>query len=223
MSRVSAALRTLASTGFGTSRRTVAGVALLGVALAPLSGCTSAQLDGQASSYVIIDNIQCANGADPTEMAGTCDSDVQTLVDQKVGDETVKVITYFEDPGSVAFRLGMKNPSLEPSPTNFITITRYRVEYVRADGRRTPGVDVPYPFDGAITVTVRDTPVAHGFSLVRMQSKLENPLRPLAGFGGSIAIATLAEVTFFGTDQAGREVSVMGRVGVTFADWGDPE
>ena len=41
-----------------------------------------------------------------------------------------------------------------PSANNDITIDRYRVEYTRADGRNTPGVDVPYAFDGAITVTI---------------------------------------------------------------------
>ena len=37
------------------------------------------------------------------------------------------------------------------------------------------------------------------------------------------AISTLAEVTFFGQDQTGREVAVTGTIGVNFANWGDPE
>ena len=33
----------------------------------------------------------------------------------------------------------------------------------------------------------------------------------------------IAEVTFYGTDQAGNDVTVTGTISVTFADFGDPE
>ena len=36
-------------------------------------------------------------------------------------------------------------------------------------------------------------------------------------------ISTIAEVTFYGHDQTGREVQVQGLTSVNFADWGDPE
>ena len=85
------------------------------------------------------------------------------------------------------------------------------------------GVDVPYPFDGALTVTVGDAPVTTTLVLVRVQAKQEAPLRALIGGGGAIAISTMADIVLFGTDQAGREVSVTARISVNFADWGDPE
>jgi hypothetical protein len=44
----------------------------------------------------------------------------------------------------------------------------------------------------------------------------------LANGGGAIVISTIARVTFYGRDQAGREVSVTGQIGVNFSDWGDP-
>ena len=44
----------------------------------------------------------------------------------------------------------------------------------------------------------------------------------LRGLGGSVVISTLADVTFYGHDQAGRETSVTGQISVNFADWGDP-
>ena len=84
------------------------------------------------------------------------------------------------------------------------------------------GVDVPYAFDGAITATVTNTPVQVTFTLVRIQAKEEAPLHALAGAGGAIAISTIADVTFYGRDQAGNDVSVTGSIGITFADWGDP-
>ena len=53
--------------------------------------------------------------------------------------------------------------SRPPRPTNnFITVTRYHVEFRRTDGRNTPGVDVPYAFDGAGTVTVAESAATHG-------------------------------------------------------------
>ena len=87
---------------------------------------------------------------------------------------TVKDVTgVYEDPGAVTFRLGLKDPGssatpIAPTPNNYITVTGYHVTYIRADGRNTPGVDVPYPFDGAITVTVVDGTASAGFILVRV-------------------------------------------------------
>jgi hypothetical protein len=97
------------------------------------------------------------------------------------------------------------------------------VRYVRSDGKNTPGVHVPHPFDGAMTVTVNPAGVTGTFVWVRVQSKLEAPLLGLRGLGGAIAISTLAEITFYGYDQAGREVSVTGNMSVNFADWADPD
>lgn len=195
----------------------------LGAVLVPLTACTSTQRQGTASSYVIVQGIQAASGAKPGDFGGTLASDVQTLVDATVNGQQVKSPTIYEDLGRVSMQLAMKDPvGLEPTTANFITFTRYRVEYVRADGRNTPGVDVPYPFDGAVTITVGDSPVTTGLTLVRIQAKLENPLLPLVGGGGALAISTMAKITFYGADQTGREVIASGNISVTFADWGDP-
>ena len=52
--------------------------------------------------------------------------------------------------------------------------------YRRSDGRNTPGVDVPYAFDGAVTFTVPPgDDVAIPFELVRIQAKFEAPLAQL--------------------------------------------
>ena len=201
----------------------LAPVVALGTLLLPLAGCGS-NLPGTASSYVIVQSLQGASGAEPDQFGGTLSSDVQTLVEANVGGEAVRTPTVFEDPGRIVLQLAMKDP-LGPAPTsaNYVTFTRYRVNYVRADGRNTPGVDVPHSFDGAITVTVTDQATTANLTLVRVQSKLENPLLPLVGGGGALAITALADVTLYGHDQPGREVSTSARISVTFADWGDPE
>ena len=101
------------------------------------------------------------------------------------------------------------------------------MDFIRSDGRNTPGVDVPFGFDGGVTLTVDDTGGAAAFTLVRVQAKLEAPLLALrrpSGLppGGASVISTLAQITFYGADQAGRAVSVTGTISVNFADWADP-
>jgi hypothetical protein len=204
------------------------GLALL-LVLAPGAACTTQQLDsGVSPSFLIISSLRAASGATPTEFTSVLPSDVITFVRQNIDGEDVLVATVFEDTMEVTFDLALKDPGTPDSPTqptsaNFITVTRYRVEFVRADGRNTPGVDVPYPFDGAATLTVSGPAAVSVMPLVRHQAKLEAPLAALAGGGGSVAISAIARVTFYGADQAGRQVSVTGQIGVNFADWGDPE
>jgi hypothetical protein len=198
----------------------VAGAAALTL---PISGCTSAQTTGLSPAYLIVNSLLAASGATPDKFGGTLPSDVITLV-QVNGTSSP---TVFEDLGQATFTLALKDPgslttATTPSTTNFITLTRYHVQYLRSDGRMTPGVDVPYPFDGGMTVTVTDSGAVASFTLVRVQAKGEAPLKALANGGGANTISTIAEVTFYGADQAGRAVSVTGRVGVTFSDWGDP-
>jgi hypothetical protein len=197
-------------------------VAAVAALAAPFTGCTAQQRQGTGSSYLIINNIVGVPGSDPTRKGNVLDSDVQTYVKVQIDGKDVRVPTVFEDGGTVSLALGMKDPSVDPSPTNYITVNRYRVEYVRADGRNTPGVDVPYPFDGAFTATVSGSDSGGGFTLVRIQAKNEAPLKLLIGGGAAYSISTIAKVTFYGQDQAGHEVSVVGQIGVNFADWGDP-
>ena len=103
-----------------------------------------------------------------------------------------------------------------------MTINRYRITYIRADGRNTPGVDVPFPIEGAVTATVTSTPTVVPFEIVRHQQKLEQPLRSLANFGGRLFISTIAEITFYGADQVGNDVQAKATINVSFSDYADP-
>jgi hypothetical protein len=178
--------------------------------------CGEMVRQGQGSSYLIISTLQAASGASPSTFSGVLASDVVTLVE---GSPTI-----FEDPARVTFLLAMKDAGAAtpttPSTNNFITVNRYRVRYIRTDGRNTEGVDVPYGFDGAITGTIAGR-ATFGFTLVRIQAKMEAPLAALAVNGN--AISTIAQVTFYGHDQTGRETSVMGQISVNFSNWGDPQ
>jgi hypothetical protein len=203
-------------------------LAVLAAALGT-SACGEVARTGRSPAYLILDRLEGANGAEPDEFSTFVPSDVLTLVRQTIDGAEVRVPTRFLDPGRVTFRVGLKNPGVAGSPTqptsmNAITVTRYRVVYKRTDGRNTQGVDVPYAFDGGMSLTVPESAAAVGFfELVRIMAKNENPLVRLVNSGGVESFATIADVTFYGTDQAGNEVSVTGSISVTFADWGDPD
>jgi hypothetical protein len=193
---------------------------VLAMALVTMTvSCGDMQRQGTGSSYLIINQLEAASGATPSAFGGTLNSDVITVVDD--------IPTVFNDQGKVTLTLAMKDPggtSLPTSPTsaNFITIDRYRVRYIRADGRNTPGVDVPSGFDGAATGTVTDSGLTLGFEIVRHLSKEQAPLAALAR-NFSVIISTIAEVTFYGHDQTGREASVTGQILISFGDFGDPQ
>ncbi len=190
--------------------------AAIGLVLASIS-CGTQTRQGTSSSYLIISTLEGASGADPGAFGATLASDVITVVNG--------VSTFFGDLGRVGFALGLKDPGAASSPTtptqnNFITVNRYHVRFIRTDGRNTEGVDVPYAFDGAFTVTVSgDTTV--GFTLVRNQAKQEAPLAAL--MISPVVISTIAEITFYGHDQTGREVTAVGNISVSFANFGDPK
>jgi hypothetical protein len=182
-----------------------------------LTACGDLTRQGTGSSYLIIAALDAAPGSEPDEFgSGVLYSDVLTVVDDNP--------TIFSDVGRVRFLLGMKDPGGTASPTtptsaNLITVNRYQVRYIRADGRNTPGVDVPYPFDGVLTVTVGGGETEAGFEIVRHVAKKEAPL--LALQASPVIITTIAEVTFFGRDQTGREVSAIGTITIEFGNFGD--
>jgi hypothetical protein len=191
-------------------------VGILALTLAGVS-CGSVVRDGTGTSFLIIGSLQAASGAQPDEMGGTLNSDVLTIVDD--------VPTIFNDVAEATFTLGLKNQGpgapTAPSQNQFITIDRYRVQFMRTDGRNTPGVDVPHGFDGSLTATVGSGETEAGFQLVRHIAKQEAPLAALAS--SPVIISTIAEITFFGRDQTGHEVSATGRISVDFGNFGDPE
>lgn len=189
------------------------------------ASCGSVVRQGRGSSYLVIDNLAAASGAKADIFANVLQSDVVTNVKTQLSGQTIWVPTVFEDPGQIKIHAAMKDVSdgAGPTPNNEITINRYHVSFMRPDGRNSQGVDVPYAFDGAITATIGDQQATLSFVIVRAQAKKEAPLAALQAGGGSLTISTIAEITFYGRDQAGNQVSVTGKISVNFADWGDPQ
>jgi hypothetical protein len=205
----------------GTRRKAVwgsrAAALALAIGAAVSTSCGNVVRQGTGGSFLIVSSIEAAPGAEPTDFGNTLLSDVLTVVDD--------IPTFFNDVARVTFRLGLKDPGSSSSPTapsqnDAITINRYHVRFFRADGRNTPGVDIPYEFDGAFTLTVAGGDATAGFTLVRNVAKMEAPLAALR-FNGVI-LSTIAEVTFYGADQTGHEVSATARITIDFGNFGDP-
>jgi hypothetical protein len=202
----------------------VAGVTLATVVTA---GCGDYVRESRSPSQLVMVELVGASGAEPDKFGGTLYSDVVTLVKRDVNGQQQEVPTTFSDNGRVTLRLILRDPgspgvTTAPSELNAVTINRYRVVYRRADGRNTPGVDVPFPFDSAITFTVSsDGTFQMPFEIVRHVAKEEAPLLGLTS--AATVISTIAEVTFYGRDQAGNDIAATGTIGIEFGNFGDPQ
>jgi hypothetical protein len=203
-------------------KRLLAVVPLIGAA----TSCGDVVRTGRSPSYLVIDSLAgIRGGVTLLPPVNPLISDVVTNVSSPLPcTQDVPCPTIFSDPAEVVMHIALKDPGTATAPTvatqvNAVTITRYHVDYIRADGRNTPGVDVPYGFDSAVTVTVSTTASTFGFELVRIVAKEEAPLRQLRN--SNSFITALARVTFYGHDQAGNEVSVTGSIQINFGNFGD--
>jgi hypothetical protein len=187
------------------------------------SSCGAAVRQGRSSVFLVIDTLQGAAGGgfNANRFGGTLFSDVSVNVTSPAPCSTTSpCATVYSDSGQVVHRLAPKDVSVEPTTNNQVTITRYTVNYRRADGRNTPGVDVPYSFSGAVTGTVPPTGTATlSFELVRYVAKAESPLVQL--IANPTVISTLTDVTFYGKDQVGNDISVTGSLQIEFGNFGD--
>jgi len=198
---------------------TVLAVAAVAVATA---SCGDVVRQGRSPVFLVMDSLTGSRGGPGGgTFSGTLQSDVIVLLTSPAPcTPTARCPAVFSDSGQVVLRLVSKDISLAPTSNNAVTITRYRITFRRADGRNTPGVDVPYGFDGAVTATVPASGSATvSFELVRHVTKEEPPVVLLIG-NGSI-IHTIAEVTFYGADQVGNDISVTGTMSIEFGNFGD--
>jgi hypothetical protein len=196
-------------------------LAVTAVAVASAS-CGDVVRTGRAPVFLVLDSLQAARGgAQTSTFTSTLASDVITNVTSPAPCTTDNPCpTIFGDSGQATLHLSPKDIAVAPSANNEVTITRVHVQYRRTDGRNTPGVDVPYPFDGASTVTVPATGQATiGFVLVRNTAKQESPLVQLETNG--LIISTIADVTFYGRDLVGNDISVTGSIQIDFGNFGD--
>jgi len=185
-------------------------LAALAVTTLLASACANDLVSASRSSTIlVIERIGAVAGGSPDDPIDTfLNSDISVILPD-IGRVTTRLA--FKSPGT------SENPA-SPTSANWVTITSYRVVYRRSDGRNEEGVDVPYRFEGGMTMTTSDIGSAE-FTLVRAQAKLEEPLILLRDGGGAVAISVVAEITFYGHDQTGAEVSADGTIGINFKDF----
>jgi len=194
-----------------TMQRVKQYVCMAAVAAATVS-CGDVVRDGRSPVYLIVDSLVVKDNQ------ATLLSDVLTKGSISNDLATVTLRMSLKDIGATA-------TVTQPSLNNEVTINRYRVVYRRADGRNTPGVDVPYGFDGAATGTIAvGGTLKIVFELVRHIAKEESPLIQLRFTNGNTppAISTITDVTFYGRDQVGNELNVTGSMMINFGDFADP-
>jgi hypothetical protein len=194
------------------------------------ASCGDVVRQGASPVFLTIDSFTVSQGlSTPKYVSPPLTSDVLTLVTtgsngSRACSTSDPCPTTINDLGQVELRLVLKDigtPIVQatPSTNNEVTITRYHVSYRRADGRNTPGVDVPHAFDGATTGTIPASGTATlGFELVRHVAKEESPLVQLVNNG--VVITTIADVTFYGRDRVGNEISATGSVQIDFGNFG---
>jgi len=198
---------------------------LLTVLLASGISCGDVVRQGRSPMLLVIDRLEASRGPDG-EFAGTLFSDVLTIVTEPAPcTEDNPCAVTFGDSGRVTLRLVPKDLGSPTAPTvptsnNDVTINRYHVNYKRADGRNAPGVDVPYPFDGSVTGTVPSSGTASfAFQLVRIVAKHEAPLVQLQD--SPVFLDVIADLTFYGQDRVGNDISITGSLLIEFGNFGD--
>ncbi len=198
-----------------THMRTAPRIFLLAAAVAAATSCGDVVRNGRAPVLLVIDSLQAQPGGSTATVPGPLLSDVQPVTTPCGAPCSPNR----PDFGEVKMHLEVKDIGITgtpptPSSNNQVTITRYHVSYRRADGRNTQGVDVPFAFDGTITATI---PATFSFELVRIAAKEEAPLRQLVN--SPTVITTIADVTFYGTDLVGNEISVTGSITIEFGNF----
>jgi hypothetical protein len=211
-----------------TAMRSISRFVALAATAAITASCGDVARTGRAPVYLVIDSISASTGGGSGGGSGSSflQSDViRLLTSPDPCSAASPCPTNYSDNGIATFHISLKdigttvNPS-GPSSNNQVTINRYHVSYRRADGRNTPGVDVPYGFDGAGTVTVPIQGTASlGFELVRHAAKGESPLVQL--INNPTIITTIAEVTFYGQDLVGNAIQASANIQVDFGNFAD--
>jgi hypothetical protein len=202
-------------TAFNQLKKLSGAIALITVSVS----CGDVVRQGRSPVYLVVDQLMAAPGGG----TGSGTKSNVLLSDVAVNAPapcSVSTPCIYDDGGEVTLRALRKDVSATaPTSNSEVTINRYHITYRRADGRNTPGVDVPYAFDGAVTGTTSGGSLKLTFEMVRHVAKMETPLIELGT--NAAVITTIAEVTFYGRDQVGNDVSVSGSMQVNFGNFAD--
>jgi hypothetical protein len=203
-------------------------IRLFGLAalIAATASCGDVVRQGGAPVFLVIDQLAGQRGAVSLGApSNPLSSDVITNITSPAPCSADSPCpTIFGDSGTVTLRAPLKDigatAPLTPTSNNEVTINRIHVQYTRADGRNTQGIDVPFGFDSAITGTIPPGgSLQLGFELVRHVAKQEAPLVQLRTSNNFIS--ALATITFYGVDRVGNNVQTTGQIQIEFGNFGD--
>jgi hypothetical protein len=184
----------------------------LAVAVVAASSCGDVVRTGRSPVMLVMNSLSGG-----VAVAGPLQSDVIRRVTASCTPGAAPCV--LADPGTASLAVVAKDVTLAPTTNNAVTVTRYRVVFRRADGHNVEGVDVPYAFDGAATATIAAGATGTvGLVLVQSTAKRETPLVQLTS-NPEASLATIADVTFYGQDQVGNEISVTGSILINFGDF----
>ncbi len=175
-----------------------------------LSACNPIEDDSKSSSMLIVESIrgqdQEGNAADYLQS----DVEKQGSVFADIATATLRAETLDPD------------PLLGTSQYNDIIVNRYTVTYSRVDGKNTPGVDVPLPFEGSLSALVKvGNTTSFSFVVVREVAKLEPPLVRLAEGRAEGVLQVVARIDFYGQDMTNNKVKATGYLTIYFANYVD--
>jgi len=194
--------------------RTIRVLVLSALAFA-LAACNPLENETQSMSYLVVDRLR---GMDAT---GAASDYIQS--DVLYEDPTTGETSIIADIATATLTVHMLDPDpiMGASPYADVELTSYTVTFTRADGRNTPGVDVPYPFEGDLTRILEvETPTNVSFVIVRESAKQESPLLDILQLNTRAEVFTAtAQVDFYGHDLTGAEVKATGYISITFANY----
>jgi hypothetical protein len=185
-------------------------VLTVAVAFVILAGCNTLSRQAQSSSLIIIESITGkTTGGDEVAFL---ESDVL-----RTGGVQADAAT-----ANITIRLVNPDPINGPSQFNDVVLTNYRVTYELQNSPGTPGVDVPFPFDGNFSTVLCevDKSTAVPFVVVLATAKLSAPLSALVGTLN--VIESKAKIEIFGHDLNDKPVTATGYLMIYFADYQDP-
>lgn len=182
-----------------------------GLLILAFVSCNPLENESRSNSFIIVENIL---GRDLSgQAANFTHSDVVgqgDIVSADIAQATLRASLL--DPA----------PLLPPSQYNDITLTRYVVSYSRTDGLNRPGVDVPYSFEGSLSLLLKvGASTTFSFVVVREAAKVEPPLSNLWNRGWEEVLQVTARIDFYGEDVTRREVKATGYLPIFFANYAD--
>src|SRR5436305_184835 len=144
------------------------------VLVAATASCGNVVRSSRAPVMLVVNSLTGTRGSATSGSASSnLISDVLTVVTTGGTCSTATPCpTIFGDTGTMSLSLAPKDIDIPLTSNNQVTINRVHVSYRRTDGRNQEGVDVPFSYDTAATVTVGTTGASSvGFIIVRNQAK----------------------------------------------------